>query len=617
MNPRTIVTGAMLGLLTGALLVLMGGCNSIEAATPKPRPTKSRGFELQISPIMRGTIGSEGIIRGANNVVIRGWGLVVELDGTGSAEMSPEVRAHMVTELGRMKIGSYQEGLDGIDPEELLNSDTTAIVMIEAVIPPAAVEGARIDVRVVADPAGGATSLEGGTLLVTELRPGPLAVGRGEAAPLAQAAGPIFINPFAEPGAIGRDTIDRRQGRILNGGMVLKDTPIKFHLATPSHARAAIIQSSINGRFPQERHQKHNTARAMSDEVIEIHVPPSHRKDTDRFIKLLLHGNVRMSNTEPIAMSVKRALLSDPAVAESATLRWEAMGERALPIIKDLYDHPEERPRLAALHAGARLNDALVIPRLIHMAQESPSQQRRQEAIALLADMRTSVRINQCLRELLDDEDVDIRLDAYDALAKRGDPTIRREIIDDRFLLDVVESQKPMIYITQTDTPAVVVFGEDMKVSDELVVTAWSNQLMLEGTADEDFIEVYYRPPHARQGAITSVDRSIPELVRFFGHRTTVDEPEPGLGFTYSQTVSAIYQIWRQQHLAADFKAQQDRVLAQINEIERDEEMKERPEFASDADWNDPAAGSLAPKSSGLDRLDPAVPTAAQPTVPR
>ena len=56
-------------------------------------------------------------------------------------------------------------------------------------------------------------------------------------------------------------------------------------------------------------------------------------------------------------MSIKRIVVNDPSYAIDASWRWQALGSRALPVIKTLYDYPDEKPRLAALRAGAKLDD--------------------------------------------------------------------------------------------------------------------------------------------------------------------------------------------------------------------------------------------------------------------
>jgi len=72
----------------------------------------------------------------------------------------------------------------------------------------------------------------------------------------------------------------------------------------------------------------------------------------------------------------------------------------------------------------------------------------------------------------------------------------------------------------------------------------------------------------------------------------TVESPEPGLGLTYGQTVGAIYQIHRQGYISAEFKADQDRVLAAIMRLREGRELEIRPEFDA--------------QESELDRLAPA-----------
>ena len=235
-------------------------------------------------------------------------------------------------------------------------------MIVEAVIPQGAVEGYRFDVRVYAEPRSGTTSLEGGVLWTTKLRPGPLRTGGARSAELAQAHGPVFVNPFAEPGAVGRDTIDRTSGRIMNGGVIIKDMPLKLQLLNPSHVRAMLLQRAINTRFTQEPMRRDPTARGESDDIIELHIPPSYAQETEEFIELLRHTTVAQANPEAVAMTIRRALLANPVVANAASLRWRALGSRVLPMIKDLYDHPEEAPRMAALRTGAKLNDPLVVP---------------------------------------------------------------------------------------------------------------------------------------------------------------------------------------------------------------------------------------------------------------
>jgi hypothetical protein len=341
---------------------------------------------------------------------------------------------------------------------------------------------------------------------------------------------------------------------------------MKLRLITPSHGRAMAIQSALNTRFVQEPGQDNPTAHGESDESIVITVPPSHYDDTETFVELVRYTTIRQDAAERVAMSTRRYVLDNPAMASAAAWRWEALGTRALPVIRDLYDEPQELPRLAALRAGARLDDPLVTPHLIAMA-ESGSADVRRRAIKLLTGMGTDPRIDLALQELLNDDDLEVRLAAYETVVERAGPSVHRIVVGDKFVVDVVASNKPMIYITQAGMPRVAIFGIDLSVQTPLTVTAWSRRFMMMGDGEDEQVEVYFRPPDTTLGVTHMVDVRIAELVRFLGRTTTPDKPLPGLGFSYSEVVGVLHQIWRQGYLEAD--------------------VTERPEFG-DADLGGP-----------------------------
>jgi hypothetical protein len=424
----------------------------------------------------------------------------------------------------------------------------------------------------------------------------------------------VFVNPFAEPGALGKDSVDRTVGRILNGGMVLNDMPLKLRLANPGHRRAAILQTAINTRFPQERGQLDPTARGESDESLELRVPPSFARRTDEFIELVRHTTIQQANPEATAMGVRRAVLSNPLVAHAASWRWQALGSRVLPLIKDLYDYPEEVPRLAALRAGAKLDDALVVTHLVAMA-EGGSPDARLQAIGLLAGMSSNPQIDLSLRKLLNTDDVEVRLEAYEALVKRHDPYMRRHDVDGKFILDVVESEKPLIYITQIGQPRVVLFGADLAIEQPSTVRAWSDRFMITGDHGEKTINVYYRRPEADLGVALATEPNLESFVQFLGHTTTIEDPTPGLGLSYGDAVGALHQIWTQKYIKADFRAEQDRILAAIVRQRQATTVEDRPEF------NEPSIEPIDDGASDLGRLptspEPVNASGLNPTVPR
>ena len=578
-------SAAVLGI---AGLFLTGCGPVIEKAAPRPESSRAM-LAMNVPQIIRGTITAETVIMGyaeANTpgyrpVVAQGYGLVVGLNGTGSRDVGPDLRAHMLSEMMRGGIGSEGTGWGHLSPQALLDSMDTAVVLVQGIIPLASTRGTRFDVRVQPILNTSTTSLEGGRLYTTDLFP-RLMTGRrpGNSFALAQAKGVIFINPFVEPEDVNSSSIDRRNGRILNGGIVQKDMPIKLRLINPSHARAGMLVTAINTRFPQERGQPNPTARGESDESIEITIPHSFNNDIDEFIKLLQHTTIRQANPESVAMSVLRILQLNPTqeIAEAASYRWRALGTRSLPILRKLYDVPDERPRFAAILAGAMLNDPLAIPHLIEMATSS-SPGNRFKAIRLMDKMELNPRIEMALRSLLNDDNPNVRIEAYEALARRRDPTIEHVLVDDKFLVDLIDSEKPMIYVTQIGLPRIAIFGRDLSIDLPVTMRTWSNRLMIKSEHGSDEVEVYYRPVDAIEGYITWVDPRLGEFLQFLGHTTTVEKPEPGLGLSYGEVVGALHQIWRQKYIQADFKAEQDRILAAILIQLEEATTVERPEF--------------------------------------
>ena len=597
-----------LACVIGVMVPLITACSMVEKADRgrDARSLEKRNFEIDIQPIMRGTVASEAVVLGDAPTVVRGYGLVVNLKGTGSRLMPAPVRAFMLKEMTRRGVGNPATGFGEISPERLLDSEDTAVVIVEGVIPPGSVKSGEFDVRVYAAPGTGTTSLEGGTLYTTELRPGNLAVGAKQATPLAVARGRIFINPFAEPDARGRDTVDRLTGRILGGGRVTNDMPLKLRMAIRSHTRAIAIQDAINSRFPREPGQADKTARGKTGEEIEITVPPSFHDDPERFVELVKHTGLRPEAVEATALAIRRSVVANPGFALLANWRWQALGPKAIPILQDLYDYPEEGPRLSALTAGSALNDATATSYLLDLA-ENGSDEARLSAIAMLRDMGANPAIEVGLRPMLDDSDVDIRLAVFEALEKRRDPIIARVEVDRKFTLNLVPSSSPLIYVSQTGKPRVVLFGESLEIKRPMFLEAWSERLLMKADQAQGRLEVFYREAPGIAAQIDEVDPSLAEVVAYFGHRTTIEAPAPGIGLTYGETIGALHELWKKGYVDADFKAEQDRVLAAIIRAQKSERLEDRPEFDEDLPEEDSKPGNapspVEPTRSGGDTV--------------
>ncbi len=591
------------------LITVSTSCSSVERVGDQKRAKRSNSRYIgEVPNMLKGTVKHHVALMGYDSTysdtyepsVSSGYGLVVGLNGTGSSEIPPQVRAHMIADLARRGVGQSTQGFGSMTPDELINSDDTSVVIVEAIIPKAAtgrkpprsnmkpdhpsLRGTTFDVHVFAEPSSSTSSLEGGLLLPTYLRLGQLTTGKGQAREVAVASGPLFINPFADPESVGKDYVSRTSGRILDGGEVMVNMPMRLILLDPSHARASMIQTAINRVFPEQQGQDGPTARGINDEQIEIRVPPSWKYDINSFMEIMTHITLRVQNPETIAVQVKRMIERDPSPrnADAAIWRWRSLGDRALPIIRPLYEYPDEIPRLAALRAGGGLKDPMCVPHLIDMANDDIGLGNRLDALDLLQEMPADFRIEIGLRPLLNSPDLEIRLHATETLVARNDPAIDKYTIGNKFDLIVVDSDHNTIYVTQTGVPRIILTG-NINITRPLTMQTWGSDLLIkESKTNEQALEVKYRNNTGHSYRYDNISPSLPTFTMFLSHVTTPEAPAPGLDLTYSRTIGAIHSLWRQQYLNADFKVEQDRLLAAIQRLTSETTYTPRPEFGTE-----------------------------------
>lgn len=574
-----------------------------------PPPTLVR----DVPQSLRGTIGAEATFRGIDPVLVSGLGIVVGLAGTGGSDnLDQAVQATMERDLsrggiGKGGIGANFPGFEGMTPSEFLRSKDVAVVIVEARIPPGAPDGATFDVYVRTLPGSSVTSLEGGQLWSTDLRIGPAAVfGAIKTRRIAVAKGPIFINPFSGPsvGAAGDLRITRTSGRILAGGKVSDPLQIEMALDNDSFARARSIVSTINSRFPRSSYDDGPTARGRGNaggtagyQSIALRVPYIHRDSPEEFLQLVRHMRVDPSVPEEFARLYAEELKSNPALAND--LRWclQSLGKVSLPFLVPMYEYPELTPRLAALEAGASLGDPRAAGPLIDLAKTAVPA-IRVGAVRLLGDMPPNPSINLALRDMVNDPNLEIRVAAYEALRKRRDGLIHRVTIGDdptqpKFGLELIPSTDPMVYITQQGEPRIVVFGgidtsgragapgskyRGVRIPKPLLVSAWENRFMLTAEGPNTELRVMYRDQRSGQVTQSKAPEDLAELIEYLAHKPTAENPAPGLGMSYSQTVGALYEISRAGVLPATFATEEDRLRAEIYEAMQTTALTDRPE---------------------------------------
>jgi len=177
-------------------------------------------------------------VQGVRDNQLIGYGLVIGLQGTGDTfRNAPFTEQALKSMLDRMGVA-----VRGVP----MRSQNVAAVTVTANLPPFVGIGSRIDVSL--GSIGDATSLRGGTLVVT-----PLTGGDGQVYAMAQ--GPVQVSGLDVQGEGAQLTEGvATAGRIPNGALVERRVPgslealdrIVLELANPDYRTAARIADAVN-----------------------------------------------------------------------------------------------------------------------------------------------------------------------------------------------------------------------------------------------------------------------------------------------------------------------------------------------------------------------------------
>ncbi|MEI7609730.1 MAG: flagellar basal body P-ring protein FlgI, partial [Rhodospirillaceae bacterium] len=214
-------------------------------------------------------------IEGVRDNMLVGYGLVVGLQGTGdSMKNAPFTKQSLIGMLERMGVNTRSPyTFNTTATTATMDTKNIAAVMVTATLPPYAAQGTRIDVSVGA--MGDATSLKGGTLLVT-----PLVGADGEVYAVAQGS---VSSGLTASGASGSSVTQGvpNSGRISSGAIVereiefsLAELPvIRFSLHNPDFTTARRVAEAINHRMGMA------AAQATDPSSILLTVPQDRRGD--------------------------------------------------------------------------------------------------------------------------------------------------------------------------------------------------------------------------------------------------------------------------------------------------------------------------------------------------
>ncbi len=499
-------------------------------------------------------VGDYTNFAGLEPTPLEGVGLVVGLAGTGGDPAPSQYRTAMMEEMKRRGVKN---------PNALLQSPDTALVVVRAYLPPLLKKGEALDVEVVAPESSEITSLAGGWLLETYLTEQAFVPGRGmlKGHNYAKAEGPVLVAGVGTGGS--SRTVDKtnaalfQRGRILGGATVLRERELVLQLRHEfrSVRNSARIATAIGQRFHHfdEHGIKKPMAEAKTDQKLILDVHPRYKNNYPRYLQVI--RNIAFRETQ-IAQRVRMQKLHDelltPETSDRAALQLEAIGKDAIPLLKVGLKSPLIEVRFHSAIALAYLEDPDGLKTLAEAARDE-----RAFRVFALAAMSTvdEAESHLLLRDLMNENSAETRYGSFRSLwtLDKRDPFIGGERMSQpesekteltkhekraTWMLHVLQTKgEPMVHTTFRTRPEIVLFGADQKLVPPLILSAGRNVMITAQAGDTKASLVRFEPnkPDERR----EISLSVAEVIR------ACDE----LGTTYPDVVSMLMQASDQKNL--------------------------------------------------------------------
>jgi flagellar basal body P-ring protein FlgI len=504
---------------------------------------------------------------GMNFVKVEAISLVTGLPGTGSDPPPSPQRAELLAEMSRRDVDNLND---------VLSSPNTSMTVVRAFLRPGIQEGDRFDVEVRVPSRSETTSLRGGWLLTTRLS--ELAVlgeqiRQGHVLGLAE--GPVLIDPSADA---EKNPALATRGRVLGGGIARKSRPMGLVI---SHQHQSVrtsqqIAAAINRRyFIYTNGRKQGVATPKTDEFIELAMHERYKDNVGRYMQAV--RNIAISESARDLQDRLQLLehqLADPLTAARAAIRLEAIGgDQPVEILTGGLQSPDPEVRFYAAEALAYLDETAAVPTLADAARDEPA--FRVNALAALSAMDDVIAYD-ALRSLLDVTSAETRYGAFRALwaMNEFDPLVRGERLGDQFHLHVLDiAGPPMVHVTNSYRPEVVLFGRDQQFQPPLVLDAGRNLLVNGQSGGQITVSRFRAGAEPEQRVVsTSVEDVIRAMV--------------ALGGTYPDVVQALQQAKSDGAMASRFRV--DALPEPGREYDRDADYFDAAE--QDAPSSEPAA---------------------------
>jgi flagellar basal body P-ring protein FlgI len=477
------------------LTLAVAGCQKLSLRSQNPDEEEIKLPETRF-------IRDQVTVSGLHPITIEAVGLVTNLDNTGGEPPPSMYRSLLMNDMKKRGVPN---------PNTLLQSPTSALVLIRAAVPPVIDVGDTFDVEVVLPENTEATSLKGGWLMEAHLSEQAMVPGgqphAGHALALAQ--GPIMLST-GEGDSDSTASVLKR-GRILGGakyigGLTRKGRYLGLYVRSDlrSVRTTKKIADHIGKRFHFHDHGiKKPLATAKTDQHIELRVHPRYKENYIRYIQVI--RNIALDETGPERrerMERLRKSLMVPQTAMQSATELEAIGPESVVILKEGLKSPDPEVRYYTADALAYLGDGAGTQVLADAARYEPA--FRIFALAALTTLATP-EARECLvnlmvvpgKEIVEGTEREVssaetRYGAFRSLwtVDKHDEFLACENMNDEFNLHVIPSQgDPMVHLTRFRVPEVVLFGKDQRLSTPISLTA-GRRIMITAPAGSETVTV-------------------------------------------------------------------------------------------------------------------------------
>ncbi len=455
-----------------ALCSAVVGCMSPILRQQSPEP--AHGSE---NPREAKLVGDIAHPYGMNYIKLESVSLATGLSGTGDDPAPSSQRARLMDEMKRREVEN---------PNAVLASPNTALVLVKGYLRPGIQAGDRFDIEVRTPSRSDSTSLRGGNLLETRLSETAVLdsqVRQGHL--MAVANGAVLVDPSAGPDEAEIAT----RGRILSGGIATKSRNLGLVI---DHEQRSVrmsqqIGNAINTRFHSfSEGGQQGVATPKTEDFVELRLHPRYKDNVGRFMRVVRNLAVKESASHRQSrLQLLREQLLDPVTAAAAAVRLEAIGsDQAIEILQKGIADSDPEVRFYAAEALAYLDETSAVDPLIRSAREEPA--FRAHCLAALSAMDDGAAYDS-LKTLLSVKSAETRYGAFRALRSMApnDAFLRGEDFNGLFTYHILDVPgEPMVHATSSHRPEIVLFGHDHPLELPLVLDAGPRILIngLDGT---------------------------------------------------------------------------------------------------------------------------------------